>query len=78
MSSQTATEETIEGVHGTTATVRSSGETDAAIVEICDAVGAFIKYWGFKEVHGRVWTYMVLHSQAVSQAWLTAWLCRTM
>ena len=68
MSDQTATEERIRPSRQTTVSGRSSGDADAAIVEICDAVGAFIKYWGFKEVHGRVWTYMVLHSQAVSQA----------
>lgn len=46
---------------------RGPGGIDA-VLEVCDAVGAFIEYWGFKEVHGRVWTFMVLHDAAVSQA----------
>ena len=49
------------------AVVRKEDGTDA-VLEVCDAVGAFIEYWGFKEVHGRVWTFMVLHDAPVSQA----------
>ncbi len=40
---------------------------DRDVVEVCDAVGAFIEYWGFKAVHGRVWTFLALHSDPVPQ-----------
>ncbi|MBR59203.1 MAG: hypothetical protein CMH54_14455 [Myxococcales bacterium] len=50
----------------------SSPETESDAVErhvlaVCDAVGAFIEWWGFKAVHGRVWTYMALRNMPVSQ-----------
>ncbi len=47
-----------------------AGETDTARVAVlraCDAVGAFIEYWGFKEIHGRVWTFLALHDEPVAQ-----------
>lgn len=36
--------------------------------DVCDAVGGFIEYWGFKAIHGRVWTMLALRSEPVSQA----------
>jgi DNA-binding transcriptional regulator GbsR (MarR family) len=29
--------------------------------------GAFIEYWGFKSIHGRIWTYLALRDEPVSQ-----------
>jgi DNA-binding transcriptional regulator GbsR (MarR family) len=26
--------------------------------ELADQVGGFIEYWGFKEIHGRIWTHL--------------------
>ena len=38
------------------------------IARACDAVGAFIAYWGFKAVHGRVWAMLVLRRTPMHQA----------
>ena len=38
------------------------------ILGVCDAVGDFIAYWGFKAIHGRVWTFLALHRAPVTQA----------
>lgn len=35
---------------------------------VCDAVGDFIAYWGFRQIHGRVWTYLALRKVPVSQS----------
>ena len=40
---------------------------DILVLQACDAVGRFIEYWGFKAVHGRVWTYLTLRGQPVRQ-----------
>lgn len=33
----------------------------------CDAVGEFIAYWGFKAVHGRIWTVLAARSEPMTQ-----------
>lgn len=38
------------------------------VLGVCDAVGAFIEYWGFKSIHGRVWTLLALRAEPVAQA----------
>jgi DNA-binding transcriptional regulator GbsR (MarR family) len=40
---------------------------DAAARQVCDSVGGFIEYWGFKAIHGRIWTLLALHRQPLSQ-----------
>lgn len=30
------------------------------ICELADKVGSFIEYWGFKKIHGRIWTVLLL------------------
>lgn len=30
------------------------------VQELAEQVGGFIEYWGFKRIHGRVWTYLYL------------------
>lgn len=37
------------------------------VVKACEAVGAFIEYWGFKAVHGRVWTLLALRGVPMAQ-----------
>lgn len=37
------------------------------MVRVGDAVGAFIEYWGFKAIHGRVWTLLLLRAQPTPQ-----------
>jgi DNA-binding transcriptional regulator GbsR (MarR family) len=39
--------------------LQSVTELDALAIEI----GKFIRYWGFKRVHGRVWTHIYLSSE---------------
>jgi len=38
------------------------------VVVVCDAVGDFIAYWGFKAVHGRVWALLALANRPFAQA----------
>jgi HTH-type transcriptional regulator, glycine betaine synthesis regulator len=40
---------------------------DAAVRQVCDAVGGFIEYWGFKAIHGRIWTLLALRKTPLSQ-----------
>lgn len=42
--------------------------TTRRVLGVCDAVGAFIEYWGFKSIHGRVWTLLALRAEPVAQA----------
>lgn len=44
------------------------------VVRVCEAVGAFIEYWGFKSVHGRVWTLLALRGEPMSQSEIAALL----
>lgn len=39
-------------------------------VELADRVGQFIEYWGFKEVHGRIWTMIFLSPEPVDANFL--------
>ncbi len=38
------------------------------VLQVCDTVGAFIAWWGFKAIHGRVWTLLALRGAPMSQA----------
>jgi len=38
------------------------------VVAVCDAVGEFIESWGFRSIHGRVWTLLALSSRPLAQA----------
>lgn len=38
------------------------------IQELADQVGKFIHYWGFKQVHGRIWTHLYLSSEPLDAA----------
>lgn len=49
---------------------RSRVERDAVtrcVLEVCDAAGDFIEYWGFKAILGRVWTLLALRTHPMSQ-----------
>lgn len=37
-------------------------------LKVCETVGDFIEYWGFKHVHGRVWALLALRKDPISQA----------
>ena len=36
-------------------------------LEVCEAAGSFIAYWGFKSVQGRIWTLLALRSEPMGQ-----------
>lgn len=38
---------------------------------LADSVGEFIKYWGFKEIHGRVWVHIYLSEKPITAKELT-------
>lgn len=39
--------------------------------QMAEAVGDFICYWGFRRIHGQLWTYIYLSKNALSGADLT-------
>ena len=39
----------------------------AQVRQVCDAVGDFIEYWGFKAIFGRIWTLLALSAEPLSQ-----------
>jgi DNA-binding transcriptional regulator GbsR (MarR family) len=43
----------------------SSSKSDAHVFEfddVAERVGEFIQYWGFKRIHGKIWTHLYLSS----------------
>lgn len=38
---------------------------------LAESVGEFIKYWGFKEIHGRVWVHIYLAPKPITAKELT-------
>lgn len=48
--------------------VRALDPATRRVLGVCDAIGAFIEYWGFKSIHGRVWTLLALRAEPVAQA----------
>lgn len=45
---------------------------DAQILAVCDAVGAFIEYWGFRAIHGRIWVLLAMHREPLAQSEIAA------
>lgn len=43
-----------------------SAKTDPRVLQACDTVGRAIELWGFKRVHGMVWTWLYLRPEASS------------
>jgi DNA-binding transcriptional regulator GbsR (MarR family) len=39
---------------------------DQDLTKLADSVGDFIRYWGFRRVHGQIWTLLYLKNQAIS------------
>tara|TARA_B100001248_G_scaffold259792_1_gene246536 strand:- start:146 stop:640 length:495 start_codon:yes stop_codon:yes gene_type:complete len=40
--------------------------TPKELVHLCDLVGDFIRYWGFKKVDGTIWAHIYLSEQPLS------------
>lgn len=36
------------------------------LAKLADSVGDFIRYWGFRRIHGQIWTLLFLKNQAIS------------
>jgi HTH-type transcriptional regulator, glycine betaine synthesis regulator len=47
---------------------------DKRVLQVTDAVGAFIEYWGFKAVHGRVWALLALRRDPMAQTEIAEFL----
>ncbi|MBM4376844.1 MAG: hypothetical protein FJ095_17315 [Deltaproteobacteria bacterium] len=56
-------EESTEAPRGRTPTDRLS----VRVRQVCDAVGSFIEYWGFKAIHGRIWALLALSTAPMTQ-----------
>jgi len=39
---------------------------DRDLSKLADSVGDFIRYWGFRRIHGQIWTLLFLRNEAVS------------
>lgn len=37
------------------------------ILDVCDGTGDFIEWWGFRAIHGRVWTLLAIMGRPLSQ-----------
>ncbi len=42
--------------------------SDKALKSLADSVGDFIRYWGFRRIHGQIWTQVYLSSDPLSGA----------
>lgn len=38
------------------------------VVEVCNASGEFMEYWGFRAIYGRVWTVLALSREPMPQS----------
>lgn len=45
--------------------MRHSKTIPSEMREFADQVGEFIQHWGFKKVHGRIWTHLFLSPEAL-------------
>lgn len=44
------------------------------VLEVCENTGIFIEWWGFRAIHGRVWTLLALTGRPLSQVDIAALL----
>ncbi len=40
------------------------------VKQLSDSIGHFIEYWGFKKIHGRIWTHIFLSPEPIDAATL--------
>ena len=48
-----------------------SKETAKLLRDLALSIGDFIRYWGFRKIHGAIWTYLYLSPKPLSCAELT-------
>ncbi len=63
-SSHTPASQTAHGSHGHRP---APDPLTRAVLHVGQAAGAFIEYWGFKSIHGRIWTLLALHREPLPQ-----------
>jgi DNA-binding transcriptional regulator GbsR (MarR family) len=44
------------------------------VLQVSDAMGALIEYWGFKAVHGRAWALLAIRREPMSQSEVAEYL----
>ena len=44
------------------------------VLEVCESIGDFIEYWGFKGIHGRVWALLALSADPLAQVQIAQYL----
>jgi DNA-binding transcriptional regulator GbsR (MarR family) len=54
--------------------VKPGKKMPAQVLDVAEKVGGFIEYWGFKKIHGRVWTLIFLAGRPVDAAYLISHL----
>jgi DNA-binding transcriptional regulator GbsR (MarR family) len=47
---------------------KKTGSGHSALIELARAVGDFIRYWGFRRIHGEIWTHLFLSQTPLSGA----------
>lgn len=52
-------------------TTKASGVELAKLRSLSESVGDFIRYWGFRRIHGQIWTQVFLSQTSLSGAELT-------
>ena len=60
--------EPMKPYESTTPSAQSPDRLTQRVLQSCDSVGEFIAWWGFKAIHGRVWTLLALRGAPMSQA----------
>ena len=58
-------------VHTTMNYMKKQSLDEKKLAVMADAVGDFIRYWGFRRIHGQIWTQVYLSKVALSGADLT-------
>lgn len=48
--------------------MKSASKSPEALAALAEQIGHFIRHWGFKSVHGRLWTYLYLSSEPMDAA----------
>ncbi len=58
-------------VHTTMNYMKKQSLDEKQLALMADTVGDFIRYWGFRRIHGQIWTQVYLSKAALSGADLT-------
>jgi DNA-binding transcriptional regulator GbsR (MarR family) len=56
----------------TKTTVATQEVLTQRVLAACDAIGAFIEWWGFKAIHGRIWLLLCVSRRPLAQREIAA------